>query len=251
MDRPRATKLTLALIGAALAATQLLVASIPESARSRRVAAEVGPRLERELEQAGLRMGDPVYIRIFKTDSPEWNQPKRGMVELWMRGSEGTYRLFKSYPVCARSGKLGPKLASGDLMTPEGFYGVTSRALNPESDYKLAMNIGYPNLYDRARNRTGSQIMVHGKCISWGCVAIEDGIDEVYTLAAQALKNGQAEVPVHVFPFPLTGALLDRAKGHSSASFWEELREGYDSFENRLIPPVIQVRNGRYRVTEN
>src|SRR5437588_7803382 len=49
--------------------------------------------------------------------------------------------------------------------------------------YYLSFNIGYPNAFDKALGRTGSQLMVHGDCSSRGCYAMTDEqIAEIYSL---------------------------------------------------------------------
>lgn len=78
----------------------------------------------------------------------------------------------KRYPIAAWS--TGLKMKEGDRQTPEGFYEVEPSGLNPRSNYHLSFNIGYPNAYDRSLNRTGSFIMVHGRDVSIGCLAMTD-----------------------------------------------------------------------------
>ena len=60
---------------------------------------------------------------------------------------------------------------------------MTPGQMNPNSHYYLSFDIGYPNAYDRAYGRTGSNIMVHGDCSSRGCYAMTDEqISEIYAL---------------------------------------------------------------------
>ena len=81
------------------------------------------PALKKHLSDQGLKLGDPIYIRIFK-ESRE--------LEMWVRKGE-TYVLFKTYPICDFSGELGPKTRQGDNQAPEGFYSITKSQLNPNS----------------------------------------------------------------------------------------------------------------------
>jgi hypothetical protein len=199
--------------------------------------------------------GSPVFVRVFK---------KEGVLELYVR-SGGRYTLKKSFPICKYSGKLGPKLKNADYQAPEGFYAVTSRQLNPNSQYHLAFNIGYPNAFDRQLGRTGSAIMVHGDCVSIGCFAMTNkGIEEIYGWVAAALKGGQREVPVHVFPFRMSSSAIAReTNGGGFASlmgadpvpgggtaqwrdFWTNLKEGHDIFERTGEPPTAYACRGRY-----
>jgi len=207
--------------------------------REIQAAARVQPALERDLAALGLQLGDPVFIRIFKEE---------GQLELWVRNREdGHYKHFRTWPIVAMSGGLGPKLAEGDRQAPEGFYFVTRRQMNPKSRYHLAFNIGYPNAYDRAHKRTGSFIMVHGSRVSIGCFAMTDTkIDEIYTLCNAALSHGQPFFRVHVFPFRMSRERLDRARGQKWHDFWRNLKEGYDWFEKKRVPPDVRVEKLRY-----
>ncbi len=199
------------------------------------------PRLERELASHDLRLGAPIFIRIFKIPAT---------LEVWMRQGP-SFVLFKTYPICSYSGYPGPKLHEGDWQSPEGFYSVSARGMNPESSYHLAFNIGYPNEFDRQRDRTGSAIMVHGECSSRGCFAMGNlGMEEIYLLAHAALAGGQERFAVHVFPFPLTDENLARYRGSPWLDFWKSLQPGYLAFERTRTVPAITVRNGVYVVNE-
>ena len=204
------------------------------------------------------QLGSPVFVRIFK---------REGALELYVR-QNGRFALKKTYQVCKMSGRVGPKLKSGDYQAPEGFYQVTARQLNPNSQYHLAFNVGYPNAFDRQNGRTGSAIMVHGDCVSIGCFAMTNkGIEEIYGYVAAALKNGQREVPVHIFPFRMSeGAIARESGGGGFASlfaardtettlasgagqwgdFWRDLKKGYDLFERTGEPPLAYACKGRY-----
>ncbi|HHO47706.1 MAG TPA: murein L,D-transpeptidase [Desulfobacteraceae bacterium] len=198
------------------------------------------PRLEGELAGHGLRLGLPVFIRIFKLP---------GKLEIWM-ADNGPYRLFKPYPICSYSGYLGPKLKEGDWQSPEGFYSVTAERMNPRSSYHLSFNIGYPNEYDLGLGRDGGNIMVHGDCASMGCFAMSDRrIEEIYTLVLAGLAAGQESIPVHVFPFPLTDGNLDKFRYSPWLGFWRDLKEGFDVFERTGRVPEIGIVEGGYAVT--
>ena len=210
--------------------------------RATKIAAKVSPRLKTELAEKKLHWGAPVYIRIFK----ESNE-----LELWIRGSgkKGEYALFKNYKICYWSGELGPKLKQGDHQSPEGLYSVNAGRMNPNSRYHLSFNLGYPNAYDRAKKRTGNYLMVHGDCVSIGCYAMGDeNIEEIYTLASAALKNGQKKFAVHCFPFRMDKARMKKADVTRSqwSPFWKDLQKAYLSFETHWRPPVVSVENGRY-----
>lgn len=199
----------------------------------------VRPALEKALAKQQLVLGAPLFIRIFK-------QP--GVLEVWLQNPQGAFVLFKSYDICYFSGGLGPKTRQGDRQSPEGFYYVTPAQLNPNSRYHLSFNLGYPNSYDRAHGRTGNYLMVHGKCVSIGCYAMTNAaIDEIYSLAVAAFKNGQPFFRVHAFPFRLTEQKLRRYQRHRWYDFWLNLKTGYELFEHYRQPPNVEVENGRYR----
>jgi len=119
--------------------------------------------------------------------------------------------------------------------------------MNPNSSYHLAFNIGYPNAYDEAHGRTGSYIMIHGSNVSIGCLAMTDEkIEEIYTLANAALDGGQPFFRVHIFPFRMTEARMRKAASSPHFPFWENLKIGYDFFEESQIPPNVEVGEKRY-----
>lgn len=229
-------RLLLVLLGTGLWLGSLLPMKSEEE-RVEKAARRVTPVLEKEMEGSGLVVGSPVFIRIFKEERE---------LELWLKKGE-TFQLFRTYPIAAMSGRLGPKLAEGDGQAPEGFYFVPPTSMNPRSDFHLAFNIGYPNRYDRAHGRTGTFIMVHGDRQSIGCFAMTDEkIEEIYTLCHAAFQKGQPYFRVHSFPFRMSPERMEKAKGHQWEAFWKELQPGYDWFEQKKIPPNVEVRDKRY-----
>ncbi len=193
--------------------------------------------LSGRLDEKGMKLGTPIFMRIFKREFE---------LELWMM-KDGRFEHFVTYPICRWSGKLGPKLATGDHQAPEGFYSVDKTALNPNSRWRRSFNLGFPNPYDRAHQRTGSFLMVHGGCSSVGCYAMTDPvIDEIWTIVTQALDGGQKRFQVQAFPFRMTEANLDRYAGHALEPFWRNLKTGHDLFEHERIPPVVGVCDKSY-----
>jgi hypothetical protein len=130
-------------------------------------------------------------------------------LELWARDS-GKFRFIRNYNIQAISGVAGPKLRQGDKQVPEGVYSIAG--LNPNSHYHLSMKINYPNDFDlfhasqEGRTAPGSDIFIHGKAVSIGCLAMgDDTIDELFVLTAQV---GAENVKVVIAPrdprvFPL------------------------------------------------
>ena len=89
--------------------------------------------------------------------------------------------------------------------------------------------------------------MVHGDCVSIGCFAMgNDNIEEISTLMAGAFEKGQEVISLQVFPLRMTDENMKSHPQSTIKDFWMNLREGYDYFENRKIPPVVRVQDGKY-----
>lgn len=227
------------LIACASMAMAMPDENIPTSERSESAWEHHAERLTGEMAARDLLFGAPIYLRIFK-DSLE--------LELWVESDRG-YQLFKNYPICSMSGILGPKLRRGDWQAPEGFYEVSAEWMNPNSRFHLSFNIGYPNDFDRAQGRTGSNIMVHGGCESRGCFAMTDeAMEEIYVLAEAALRHSQQSFPVHVFPFRMTEANMARHDHRRWVGFWETLKPAHDWLEQHSQPPTVAVTRQGYRL---
>lgn len=114
---------------------------------------------------------------------------------------------MRTYAICAASGTLGPKRARGDFQVPEGFCEVA--AFNPASAFHLALRVSDPNRSDRPRSQgdPGSDVMVHGSCVTIGCLPLTDArIEEVCVAALEARAAGQRTIPVHLFPIRVPDA---------------------------------------------
>ena len=203
----------------------------------------VAPGLQAELKRAHLKAGAPVFIRLYKEERE---------LELWLRDEMGgRYALFKKWPIasCGAEG-LGPKLREGDGRAPEGFYHVAAHQLNPKSKWHLAFDLGFPNALDKALGRRGSALMVHGGTRSVGCYAMTDPVMELIYLLVDAALRGkrQDEIQVQCLPFRLSEARVAQAEaeGHEWASFWRNLKEGSDLFEQSKVPPLVAQREGTY-----
>ena len=211
--------------------------SLPDSSRAKTVRESVWPKLQAGFKSKGLNPKSPIYIRLFKAvDS----------FEVWVKSGR-KYELFKSYTICTYSGGLGTKTVEGDNKSPEGFYTIGPKQLNPVSNYHLAMNVGYPNKLERLKGYTGNSVMIHGNCKSAGCYAMTDaGIDEIYTLVYNALKAGQQTVQVDIFPFRMNSEHMKKYASSRSIPFWKSIKPGYDLFERNHVPAVVGVRGREY-----
>ncbi|CAN0563019.1 unnamed protein product, partial [Laminaria digitata] len=105
----------------------------------------------------------------------------------------------------------------------------------------------YPNKFDRAHGRTGSNLMIHGDCSSRGCYSITDeAIAEVYGLLRETFKGGSKAVQLQIFPFRMTPQNLAKHADSPNMSFWQNIKEGYDRFEIAKAPPEWDVCEKQY-----
>ena len=200
--------------------------------------APLPPDLARAIKANDMGVNSPILVRLFKEESD---------LEIWKQKTDGTYALLKTYEICAWSGKLGPKKKEGDRQAPEGFYTVTPAQLNPKSSYHLAINMGYPNAYDRANGRTGQHLMIHGSCNSSGCYAMDDEqVQEIYTLARYSFDGGQRAFQIQAYPFRMTPKNMARHKNSEHYGFWQMLKKGSDYFETTHLTPNVGVCERQY-----
>ena len=127
------------------------------------------------------------------------------LLELWGQDTNGKTFFIKSYPILAASGTAGPKLREGDRQVPEGFYAIES--LHPNSHFYLALKIAYPSPEDmeiaiaekRDTKQLGSNIMLHGRGGSMGCISVENqAVEEIFYLAG---KLGKENISLLIMPF--------------------------------------------------
>ncbi|MFC3721858.1 L,D-transpeptidase family protein [Neoaquamicrobium sediminum] len=191
-----------------------------------------------EMSRKTMSPAAPILVRIFKQESE---------LEIWKRDRSGQFALLKTYPMCRWSGKLGPKTREGDRQAPEGFYHVSAGMLNPNSQYYLSFNLGYPNRLEAALGYTGEALMVHGACSSSGCFALTDeGVAEIYAVAREALRGGQPAFQVQAFPFRMTAQNMAKHRDDPNFSFWADLKRGYDIFEVTRRQPRVSHCGRRY-----
>ena len=205
---------------------------LPENA-----AKEPSSELLSLLRQKKMPKHSPIILRVFKEEAE---------LEVWKQDATGHFQILKTYPICRWSGDLGPKLHEGDRQTPEGFYTITPKLMNPNSNFYLAINIGFPNAFDKANDRDGTFLMIHGDCSSSGCYAMTDEqIGEIYALARASL-SGQPSFQIQAYPFRLTPANLTRHRTNPNIAFWKMLKIGNDHFEATHLQPNVEVCNRRY-----
>jgi murein L,D-transpeptidase YafK len=199
---------------------------------------ELSPEMLALLQKKNMPQDSPILVRIFKEESE---------LEVWKQDTTGRYALLKIYPICRWSGDLGPKVKEGDRQAPEGFYQITPGLMNPNSNYYLAINTGFPNAFDKANGRTGAFLMIHGDCSSRGCYAMTDQeIGEIYALARDAFLGGEKSFQIQAYPFRMTPANLARHRNDPNLAFWEMIKEGNDHFEVSHLEPKVDVCDRRY-----
>ena len=191
-----------------------------------------------EIETKNMAKESPILVRIFKQESE---------LEIWKEDKNGRFALLRTYPICRWSGELGPKIKQGDRQAPEGFYTITPGLMNPNSQYYLAINTGFPNAYDRANGRTGAFLMIHGDCSSAGCYAMTDEqVAEIYALARESFFGGQKSFQIQAYPFRMTPLNMAKHRNSPHTAFWKMLKQGYDHFEVTKHEPKVDVCEKRY-----
>jgi murein L,D-transpeptidase YafK len=229
------------LASAAIAAALALAGCNTDSSTSAVNGRHMQPLSDRmlaDIETKNMAKESPILVRIFKEESE---------LEIWKEDKSGRFALLHTYPICRWSGELGPKIKQGDRQAPEGFYTITPGLMNPNSNYYLAINTGFPNAYDRANGRTGAFLMIHGDCSSAGCYAMTDEqVAEIYSLARESFFGGQKSFQIQAYPFKMTPLNMARHRNSPHMAFWKMLKQGYDHFEVTRVEPKVDVCEKRY-----
>src|SRR5260221_1211607 len=198
----------------------------------------VSPKLLAAMAAKDMDLKSPMLVRLFKQEDE---------LEVWKQDRSGRFALLKTYPICRWSGDLGPKVREGDRQAPEGFYSISPAQMNPQSAYYLSFNTGYPNAFDKALGRSGSQLMVHGDCSSRGCYAMTDEqIAEIYSLGRESFFGGQRAFQLQAYPFKMTPLNMARHRNNPNMPFWKMIKEGYDHFEVTRQEPKVAFCEKKY-----
>ncbi|HZO13913.1 MAG TPA: L,D-transpeptidase family protein [Polyangiaceae bacterium] len=209
---------------------------IAAAERSRRAHLEKSEIVRDLFERAGVSLPPAQFLlRAYKQERE---------LEVWAASSADEPLVHvTTYAICAASGELGPKRREGDQQVPEGFYKI--EYLWPDSDFYLAMKVGYPNVSDKILGNPtapGGDIMIHGACASIGCLAMSDErIQELWVMASHAQKRGR--IHVHIFPTRDPASLTDPRH----EAFWNNIYEGHALFEqSHRLADVRIDHHGRY-----
>jgi murein L,D-transpeptidase YafK len=198
----------------------------------------VSPKLLAAMVEKDMDLQSPILVRLFKQEAE---------LEVWKQNRSGRFTLLKTYPICRWSGDLGPKVREGDRQAPEGFYSITPAQMNPQSAYYLSFNTGFPNAFDRALGRTGSELMVHGDCSSRGCYAMTDEqIAEIYSLGRESFFGGQRGFQFQAYPFHMNAVNMAKHRNNPNMPFWRMIKEGNDHFEVTKQEPKVDFCEKKY-----
>jgi lipoprotein-anchoring transpeptidase ErfK/SrfK len=161
----------------------------------------------------------------------------RSRLYLFENGTQGV-RLVSDHYVSV--GKQGvDKSVEGDQRTPLGVYFVSDRVGQGslgEAFGAGAMQLNYPNLFDKLHGRTGSGIYVHGVPFTTYSRPPKDS-DGCVTLANDELVMLMNTVPVHDTPVIITKKIhwvsdsttqLHRAEILDAVNHWQSVRAGDD-----------------------
>ncbi len=131
-------------------------------------------------------------------------------LHVYAADADGSIQYIRAYPILAASGQAGPKLREGDRQVPEGIYAIES--LNPNSRFHLSLRLNYPNALDRriarqeGRANLGRDIMIHGKAVSAGCLAMGNEAAEDLFVLASDVGIGQVRLILSPVDFRLRDA---------------------------------------------
>jgi len=233
--RALVTSAALAGAGALLASCNSDDISLANNAKANQ---PVPPKLVADMTAKNMDLQSPILVRLYKQEAE---------LEIWKQDRAGRFELLKTYPICRWSGDLGPKVREGDRQAPEGFYSISPAQMNPQSAYYLSFNTGYPNAFDKALGRTGSQLMVHGDCSSRGCYAMTDEqIAEIYSLGRESFFGGQKSFQLQAYPFKMTPTNMAKHRNNPNMPFWKMIKEGNDHFEVTRQEPKVDFCEKKY-----
>lgn len=183
-----------------------------------------------------------IYLRVFKMEQ---------VLEVWLKNNgDVKYQLFKTFPLCAVSGKLGTKKYNKDGQIPEGFYEIIR--FNPNDKYKyLSLKINFPNAVDReiAEEPLTTNIFIHGTCETTGDIVLDkEDMEQLYILCVEA-RNRKEAIYIDIYPCHFTKeneeVLLKYPK--KDKKYWFNIRDAYLYFEeNHWLPRINSNDKGQY-----
>jgi len=174
-------------------------------------------------------------------------------LEVWAATARtGPLTHIATYEICYASGDAGPKRRQGDSQVPEGFYHLDY--FNKRSNFHLSFRVNYPNASDEIlgyRANLGSAIMIHGDCVSIGCLAMSDERIEELWVMTRSMNKLKRRVYVHLFPTRDLAGLIEEEADSRHRAFWKNIKVGHDLFEaTKKLPNVRVDRKGVYLFEE-
>ena len=167
-------------------------------------------------------------IRIFKESSE---------LEIWKRTRDGSFKLFESYDICTWSGELGPKIKEGDRQAPEGFYTITPGPDEPELEllprvqHRLSQQVR-PRLGPHRRQPHGARRLLVGRLLRHDRRRRSRKSTRSPARPSKAATRASSSRSI---PFRMTPANIAQHASNANMPFWNNLKEGYDSFEMAAV----------------
>lgn len=179
----------------------------------------------------------------------------RSRLYLFENGAHGLHLVSDHYVSVGKHGV--DKAVEGDQRTPLGVYFVSDRVEGGSLDVSFgagAMQLNYPNLFDKLHGRTGSGIYLHGVPFDTYSRPPQDS-DGCVTLANDDLVMLMDTVPLHDTPVIITRQIHwvgdNDTQGHraeilDAINRWQSLRATDDrsalaAFYAPGVVPVIPV----------
>src|SRR5271167_4618853 len=162
-------------------------------------------------------------------------------------GHHGPFPDFQDLSDLSVVGRSWSEIASRRPSNSRGI--LYHHAKIDESEFKLLScdQHWFPNRYDKANDRDGISLMIHGDCSSSGCYAMTDEqISEIYSLARDSFLGGHPSFQVQAYPFHMTPANLARHRTNPHMAFWKMLKIGNDHFEATHLEPKVDVCDRHY-----
>ncbi|RCK29470.1 hypothetical protein [Thalassospira lucentensis] len=136
-------------------------------------------RLENKLSKLGVSAGVPVAVQIL-TDN--------GAVALWVHDAD-RFRPLEIYPFCS------DVVRNGDLSAYHGDYRIVAKdiLLNRDGHASVMLN--------RAADGPKTDLALNGGCATEQGIPLEsDDLRDIMLMTNAALQNGQAYIPVSIYP---------------------------------------------------
>ncbi|WP_157831832.1 hypothetical protein [Thalassospira marina] len=202
-----------------------------------RIRSRVLPDMEKRLNEAGIAVGAPVYLRAFTADKT---------LQVWLRGDH-RYVEIQDAAFCADENQGNAAFQT----PPPGVYTISRDDLSPNSPNHVELTLDpLPDDDAPAANTPvdDAAYSLHGNCSDIAGISLKnEDIEQIYLLVDAALRAGQQSVPVHIFEKPRAMddslALTEDATGNTPAP---GLYDVYAAFERTRIPPDVRKTDGRY-----